>query len=184
MANEDGPILPLQKSSKLVVNLKKETDHSIDMSERTHLLVEISQSNSEAVSTSQPAKRGLLASPIGSNDGSATGGPQKHGKETEMLMRIVNKKYDGKGGKKFKGHRATLQSSAAPEDGVASSGILVTDEQAVTIISDNAKDADDHNGRMTTDLVVSSSVDFQHPGSHYQLDSPMEINFAQGSFEV
>ena len=49
-----------------------------------------------------------------------------------MLMRIVNKKYDGKGGKKFKGHRATLQSSAVLEDGVASSGILVTDEQAVT----------------------------------------------------
>ena len=68
---------------------------------------------------------------MGSNDGSANG-PQKHGKETEMLMRIVNKKYDGKGGKKFKGHRATLQSSAVLEDGVASSGILVTDEQAVT----------------------------------------------------
>ena len=87
-----------------------------------------------------------------------------------MLMRIVNKKYNSKG-KKFKVHRATLESSKHQDE---SSGILVTDEQQITS-TQNHEEEDDVRG--TADRITSS-IDLQNQ----PFGTPMDIRFNKGSF--
>ena len=83
-----------------------------------------------------------------------------------MLMRIVNRKYNALedptavNSKKFKVHRATLQSLTLEgsghdgHHGPASSGILVTDEQQMT--NSSVRNDDDFDG--------SSSYNHNHQG--------------------